>query len=236
MPFRNALILLVESNDRTVRSFAEYFRRQGLAVTTASGITEANHVLQDRKVSMMIVDWMLPDPGVLDFCAQTRKSYPLLPIILQTDPSDFTAQLDGFTNGVDDCWANNIPLSLYAAKSKAMLRRSIMRAASDEPIILGGTIVDLRTRSVVRGELYFRLKEKEYGIMRALVMEDGAPIRRELLLARIWGQEAPPVARTVDNYIVSLRRKIELDPANPRYLLTVPGVGYRLSRDVEFDL
>lgn len=64
-----------------------------------------------------------------------------------------------------------------------------------------------------------------------LALEDGAPVRRETLLARVWGYESAPVTRTVDNYIVALRRKLEIDPARPRYLVTVGGIGYRLNTD-----
>jgi DNA-binding response OmpR family regulator len=101
----------------------------------------------------------------------------------------------------------------------------------NDRIAFGDVTVDLHTRTVQRGEHVVELNDKEFGILRALLAEKGAPVRRQALLARVWGYESLPVTRTVDNYIVALRRKIEDDPTHPKYVLTVNGIGYRLHRD-----
>ena len=122
-------------------------------------------------------------------------------------------------------------MSLALAKAQAMLRKHSALSLSADRIRMGDIEVDFRTRLVHRSGQRIDLSEMEYGILRTLALEDGAPVRRETLLARVWGYESAPVTRTVDNYIVALRRKLEIDPARPRYLVTVGGIGYRLNTD-----
>lgn len=231
MLFRHSPILLVDDDARFRRAFVDYFRSHGLAVLEADSAESAMALMESRQVTMVVADWK---ESVIDgavFITRLRALHPMMPLVMQSARADIESQLNAYSSGADDYWVKPFPLSLAVAKSQALLRRSIMRTTSGEPLRLGETIVDLRTRTVVRDGITTALKEKEFGILRHLALQDGAPIQREHLLGLVWGYETMPVTRTIDNYIVSLRRKIEQDPANPRYLLTIPGVGYRLNRD-----
>ena len=231
MPFSSSPIVLVDDDERFRRSFVDYFRRHGLTVLEAGTVEEAESIIAERVVAMAIVDWKLPGTDGITLCTRLRLNYPQLPLILLTARADLDSQLEGFTYGIDDYWPKPYPLSLAAAKARSILRRALVHSTSEDPFMLGNVTIDLRRRVIIRNNNVYAMKDKEYGILRVLAMEDGAPVRRETLLSRVWGYDALPVTRTVDNYIVSLRRKIEEDVRSPRYLLTVGGVGYRLNKD-----
>ncbi|MEY3385495.1 MAG: hypothetical protein RIR53_306 [Bacteroidota bacterium] len=231
MPATILPVLLIENDDRLRRSFLEYFRRHGLSIVEAVDIDDADAVLSNTQVGMAIVDGDLPGADGASSCGRLRSANPMLPIVLMTHRVDLDSQLKGFTYGIDDYWQKPFPLSLAVAKSRALLRRISVQPASHDPFCLGSTLVDMHKRVIVRQGNVIPLKSKEYGILLTLIEAEGGPVRRDALLASVWGYRSTPVTRSVDNYIVSLRQKIEDDPRNPRYLITVGRVGYRLNRD-----
>lgn len=228
---RDYTILLVEDDERMRRSYADYFRHHGHRVIEAGSAEEASEITVGSYYDLAIVDWSLPGIDGVTFCTKLRGMRQDLPIVLLTGRADLDSQLEGFTYGVDDYWPKPFPLSLALVKIQALLRRHQQNSVPNDRIAFGDVIVDLHTRTVHRGEHVVELSDKEFGILRALLAEKGAPVRRQALLARVWGYESLPVTRTVDNYIVALRRKIEDDPTHPKYVLTVNGIGYRLHRD-----
>jgi len=228
---RDYTVLLIEDDVRMRRSYADYFRHHGHRVLEAGSAEEAAEITESNHFDLAIVDWSLPGVDGVTFCTKLRSLRPDLPIVLLTGRADLDSQLEGYTYGVDDYWPKPFPLSLALVKIQALLRRHLQRAEPNDRIVLGDVVVDLHTRTVQRGDHIVELSEKEFGILRALLAEKGAPVRRQALLARVWGYESLPVTRTVDNYIVALRRKIEDDPTHPKYVLTVNGIGYRLHRE-----
>ncbi|MBU3700117.1 MAG: response regulator transcription factor [Candidatus Kapabacteria bacterium] len=224
-------VLLIENDDRLRRSFLDYFRRHGLSIVEAVDIDDAEAVLSKTRVGMAILDGDIPGPDSALSCHRLRSAHPMLPIVLMTNRADLDSQLKGFTFGIDDYWQKPFPLSLAVAKSRALLRRLTVQPNSLDPFYLGSTLVDLHKRVIVRRGTVIPLKSKEHGILQILSAAESGPVRRDALLASVWGYNSVPVTRTVDNYIVSLRQKIEEDPRNPCYLITVGRVGYRLNRD-----
>lgn len=233
MLFRNSLILLVDEDARFRRAFVDYFHRHGMVVLEADDIDMAMSIMQTRHANMVISDWNLPVAEGPNLVERVHALHPLTPVVLLSARADIESQLTAFNSGADDYWVKPLPLSLAVAKCQALLRRSVLRTTTEDPIQLGSAILDLRTRTIARAGHVSQLKEKEYGILRHLALQDGAPLRRETLLGLVWGHDSMPIARTVDNYIVSLRRKLEADPENPEFLITVPGVGYRLLREAK---
>lgn len=230
MPFRNLPILLVDSDDRFRRTIVDYFRHHGFLIIEVASIDEADTIIRERSIDMVILDWNLPGSDGVSFCSRLRSQFPQIPIVIMTDRSDLDAQLEAYMYEVDDYWPKPYPMSLAVAKTRSILRRIKTLSTSDDPFVLGDVTIDLRKRVIIRNGEATLLGDKEYGILRALALEDGAPVRRETLLARVWGFDSLPVSRTIDNYIVALRRKIEEDPSQPQFLLTVGGIGYRLLR------
>ncbi len=228
---RSLSILLVDDDERFRRSFMEYFRKHGLKIVEVGSSEEAEKLIAQSHIDLAIIDWTLPGTDGVELCSKLRTLYPEMPLVILTGRADLDSQLEGFTYGADDYWTKPFPMSLALAKVQAMLRKHNALTLRSDRIRMGDVEVDFRTRLVYRKGQRVDLSEKEYGILRTLALEDGAPVRRETLLARVWGYDSVPVTRTVDNYIVALRRKLEDDPARPQYLVTVGGIGYRLNTD-----
>ena len=231
MEERGLLIMLVDDDERFRRSFCEYFKKHGLKIVDVGSAEEGEKVVDSTHIDLAIIDWKLPGTDGVELCSKLRTTHPEMPLVILTGRADLDSQLEGYTYGADDYWTKPFPMSLALAKSQAMLRKHVALTLRADRIRMGEVEVDFRTRTVHRNGQRVDLSEKEYGILRTLALEDGAPVRRETLLARVWGYDAVPVTRTVDNYIVNLRRKLEDDPARPRYLVTVGGIGYRLVSD-----
>ncbi|MEN9796142.1 MAG: hypothetical protein RLZZ150_1119 [Bacteroidota bacterium] len=231
MDERGMSIMLVDDDERYRRSFSEYFRKHGLKIVEVGSAEEAEKVVSHSHVDLAIIDWTLPDTDGVQLCSKLRTLYPEMPLVILTGRVDLDSQLEGYTYGADDYWTKPFPMSLALAKAQAMLRKHTALTLRADRIRMGDIEVDFRTRLVHKNGKRVDLSEKEYGILRTLALEDGAPVRRETLLARVWGYDSVPVTRTVDNYIVALRRKLEIDPARPQYLVTVGGIGYRLNTD-----
>lgn len=233
MQDRNAFVMVVDDDDRFRASISDYYRQYDYRVLEAASGEEALQIVQNGHVDIAIIDWMMPGINGLTLAATLRSMAPNMPIVMLTGKSDLDSQLEGFMYGIDDYWVKPFPLSLSIAKVQALLRRRDSEHPTDEVFSLGNATIDMRKRSITKNGVVHQLKDKEYGILRVLVSEQGAPVRRQSILARVWGYESLPITRTVDNYIVELRRKIEDDPRDPKYIVTVSGLGYRLVREGE---
>ena len=231
MSEHNAFVMIVDDDAPFRSSIADYFRQHDFRVLEAASGEEALQVAQNGHIDVAIIDWLMPGINGLTLAATLRSLAPNLPIVMLTGRSDLDSQLEGFMYGIDDYWVKPFPLSLSIAKVQALLRRKESEVPTDELITLGTAVIDMRRRTITKNGQVHHMKDKEYGILRVLVAEQGAPVRRQSILARVWGYETLPITRTVDNYIVELRRKIEDDPRNPRYITTVSGLGYRLVRE-----
>lgn len=233
MQDRNAFVLIVDDDELFRASISDYYRQYDYRVLEGSSGEEALQIVQNGHVDVAIIDWMMPGINGLTLAATLRSLAPNLPIVMLTGRADLDSQLEGFMYGIDDYWVKPFPLSLSIAKVQALLRRRDAESSPDEVFSLGTATIDMRKRSITKDGKVYQLKDKEFGILRVLVSEQGAPVRRQSILARVWGYETLPITRTVDNYIVDLRRKIEDDPRDPKYIVTVSGLGYRLIRELE---
>ncbi|MBU3679773.1 MAG: response regulator transcription factor [Candidatus Kapabacteria bacterium] len=221
-------ILVVSSDEAYRRTMAEAFRASDIQVVEASTPSGARGILGERDVAMIVADWSFFGNDVTATCTRLRIAHPKLVIVLHSERSDVQSQVDGYAHGVDDYWPKPQSFDLLIAKSRALLRRCSQEAMIEQPLVLGRARIDLLRRTITRGSVVHTLSEKEYGILCVLRLEHGSPVRRETLMARVWGTDVMSNSRTVDNYILALRRKIEVHHGNPKYLLTVPGIGYRL--------
>lgn len=178
---------------------------------------------------VLILDLRLPDGDGDRLCAELRSRGMTQPMVLLTGESELDSQVEGLEKGADEYWTKPIAVRLFESRLAALVRRCRRVEAAAESILeIGGLRVDFARRAASRDEKDVSFKAKEIDLLEALWRARGAPVSRAGLLARVWKYEHVPNSRTVDNHVVGLRRKIEADPARPRFLQTVPGVGYRL--------
>jgi DNA-binding response OmpR family regulator len=151
-----------------------------------------------------------------------------MPVLMLTAKGQVDDRVEGLDSGADDYLVKPFSLRELLARVRALLRRKEREQAIGNEIVIGGANIDFGKRLLTRGVERFDLSEKELGMLRLLAAEAGETVSREKFLDVVWGYHAYPSTRTVDNFIAALRTKLEQDPANPRHLVTVRGVGYRL--------
>jgi len=175
----------------------------------------------------VLLDVMLPEMDGFDVCRQIRENGGRMPILMLTAPSHEIDVVRGLELGADGYIRKPFGVRELLARIKAALRRTSLGPAATSRIQIGAAEVDLARGQVIREGQIYTLGHYEIGILRILVDRPECHVSRADLLEQIWGAASFPTDRTVDNHIVSLRRKIESDPRKPRHLLTVHGVGYK---------
>jgi DNA-binding response OmpR family regulator len=224
-------LLLVEDERHLADTIAFNLEAEGYQVRVAPTIAAARAALQVRTPDLIILDAMLPDGDGFRLCTDLRAAGDHTPVLMLTARSSRDDIVEGLSSGADDYLAKPFDLDELLGRIAAQLRRRrwSQRSAS-EHVCLGPHRVDLRTGIVtVEGQQSTRLGDMEIRLLRYLANNPGQDLDRTRILAAVWN--LPPDrarSRTLDTHIARLRKRLEADPANPRHLLTVHGVGYRL--------
>jgi DNA-binding response OmpR family regulator len=226
MTFR---LLLVE-DDRTMRTaLTDAFVGEGHAVETAADGHEARAALRSQRFDLVILDVMLPGPSGLELLRELRQRDADTPVLLLTARGEEGDKVLGLELGADDYVTKPFSLRELLARVKAMLRRRERpQAAGVQQFLLGTARIDLAAFTIERDGVVHTLSPKEAGMLSLLRQHGGRAVSRALFLKEVWGGDQFVGDRTIDTHMLNLRQKVELDPKQPRFLLTVHGVGYRL--------
>ncbi len=227
--------ILVVDDDMRLRSLLQRFLADHhFVVTTADGAAAARSRLPVLAFDLMILDVMMPGETGLEFARHLRAdsaAYHNLPILLLTARSETSDRIDGLEAGADDYLAKPFEPRELLLRINAILRRTVKPAAprvTDAEIRLGKWRFDSARDALISGDITVRLTEMEASLLRVLAAEPGVAITREQLAERSKGTVND---RTIDVQITRLRRKIEPDAKNPRYIITIRGEGYMLVPD-----
>jgi two-component system alkaline phosphatase synthesis response regulator PhoP len=234
-----APVLVVEDDPHLAAGVMENLRAEGYAVTAASDGEQALDWLAGHECALIILDVMLPGADGLSVCRTLRSRGNTTPVLFLTARGDPADRVRGLEAGGDDYLAKPFHLQEFLLRVRAILRRwewyrSVSATTATAVLRFGGNEVDFRAfraRSW-NGEPQ-ELTEKEAMILKVLAEHAGQIVSREDLLERVWGYDVFPSTRTVDNFILRLRKRFERDPAAPRHFLTVWGVGYRFLSEGE---
>jgi DNA-binding response OmpR family regulator len=220
--------LLVVDDERAmadaIRDNLEY---EGYQVDCAYGGQQALDCLMGNKYALVVLDIMMPGIDGFEVLSTLRKSNDATPVIFLTARSAEADKLRGFGLGIDDYVVKPFSVLELMARVKAVLGRTAP-GTDLKQISIGNARIDFAKLTVESDENIEELSRYEAGILRLLASEPGRIFSRDELLDHIWGMEAFPSNRTIDNYIVKLRQKIELDPKNPKHLISIYGKGYKL--------
>jgi DNA-binding response OmpR family regulator len=179
---------------------------------------------------LLLLDLMLPGMGGLEVLRRLKAAHAHVPVIVLTARSDEADRVRGLDMGADDYVSKPFSLKELLARVRAQLRAHAARDGGGhdgEVVRFDDVEIDLRRRVIRRSGREHRLTTHEAGVLTYLVAHQGTDITREELMVRVWGYPSATHSRTVDNQILKLRKKIEDEPADPRHILTVHGVGYR---------
>jgi DNA-binding response OmpR family regulator len=222
-------ILLVDDEDSVQKLLAYPLEREGFRVLQARDGEEALDRFASERVDLVVLDVMLPKLDGLEVCKRLRAESEV-PIIMLTARDDELDKVLGLELGADDYITKPFSIREFRSRVRALLRRASVprRPATDGEVIVSGAMtIDLARRTVdVRGAAA-QLTYVEFELLRTLAANPGRVYSRRMLLEALWGGADYREPRTIDVHVRHLREKLELDPADPDYILTVRGVGYR---------
>jgi len=225
---KTGTVLIIE-DDRSLREgLAMNFHLQGYTVLTATDGEEGMSKAFDARVDIIILDIMLPVYSGLEILSELREKKKSVPVLVLSARGTTDNKIESLQMGADDYVTKPFDLRELIARAEVMLRRSRAENAGREKLRFGEVVVDLDERRVMVKGKEVALSRKEFDLLCLLAGSPGRPFTRDTILDRVWGWGFDGTARTVDNFIVSLRKKIESDPAKPRHIQTVRQVGYRL--------
>ncbi|MGV3531702.1 MAG: response regulator transcription factor [Chthoniobacteraceae bacterium] len=221
-------ILLIEDEMPLRTALTDLLQASGYHVITACDGQAGLERATAEKIDLLLLDVMLPKLDGYRLCAEVRRVSPALPILMITAKGRVDDRVNGLDSGADDYLVKPFSSLEFLARIRALLRRTERARMAVNSITLGDVSVDFEKQLCTRGSERVLLTSREYAVLKLLAEHAGRPVTREQFLETVWGYNAYPTTRTVDNQILSLRTKLEPDPANPRHLITVHGVGYRL--------
>jgi len=222
------IILIVEDDAAMRTGLQDNLEIEGYRVVTAATVRDGLKTALREKPDLVLLDLMLPDGDGIQLCKQLRAMGIEQPIVMLTARGQEMDKVSGLEGGADDYIVKPFSLRELLARVHAHLRRRGGGGVTDGPVSVGVAQVDFKRHVLTRNGDALDVSAKELDLLRYLVAHRGQVVSRDTLLAQIWGHQREIATRTVDNFIVRLRKKIEMDPTEPKYLLTVHGSGYKL--------
>jgi len=222
-------ILIVEDEATMAEVVGRYMQREGYSVRHVADGARAMAAVDSFHPDLVVLDVMLPNRDGLEICRELRATHGATPVIMLTARGEETDKILGLGLGADDYVTKPFSPGELVARVKAVLRRTTATAepTPSETITAGDLRIDLATRRVLRGDASLDLTAKEFDLLAHMAAHPGRVYTRESLLRDVWGYDFYGDDSTVTVHVRRLREKLELDPAKPRYLTTVWGVGYR---------
>ncbi|HEY8259438.1 MAG TPA: response regulator transcription factor [Gemmatimonadales bacterium] len=221
-----ARVLIVEDNPNLAYGLRTNLAFEGHAVEVAEDGPTGLRLGRERKHELIVLDLMLPVMDGFEVLQSLRADGVETPVLVLTARGDEADKVRGLRNGADDYVTKPFALRELLARVAALLRRA---TASPAPRAFGNVVVDPATHVVTRRGVPVGLRPKEYDLLQALLRRNGRVATRSELLREVWGYHESVLSRTLDTHVGELRRKLEEDPARPRYILTVRKTGYQLA-------
>jgi len=220
-------ILIIEDEPDLLRGLELNLKAEGYVVLTASrGDTGLEQALRERP-ELVLLDIMLPGMSGLDVCRELRAKGFDAPIIMLTARAEEVDRVVGLEIGADDYVTKPFGIRELLARIRVRLRRHAPATIGDSKLRFGEIEVDFERHEALRNGQRVDLTGKEFEVLRLLASHRGEIVTRDRLLDEVWGYETYPTTRTVDNHILRLRQKLEEDPGDPRYILSIYGEGYK---------
>jgi DNA-binding response OmpR family regulator len=229
-------ILIIEDDVSILNGLKDVLTFKSYDVLTATDGASGYEVAVEKMPDLIILDIMLPKMDGFTLCKKLRDQGNMTPVLMLTARGEEPDKVQGLDIGADDYVTKPFSLPELLARVRALLRRRPREEKEKTPpdsLKLGNVFLDFRKYKALRAGQPMSLTPKEYGVLRCLASRFGDVVTRDELLDEVWGYEKFPTTRTVDNHLAQIRSKIEENPSDPRYLITVHGVGYKLVWDEE---
>jgi len=220
-------ILIVEDEPAMVQGLRDNFEYEGYEVISAGDGAAGLELALSEIPDLVVLDVMMPKLSGLDVCKQLKAKKPAIPIIMLTARGQEIDKVVGLELGADDYVTKPFSIRELMARVKAVLRRVSTQSPASEIYRFSDVEVNIRSNEVSRSGQPVELSSKEFALLAYFVAHPAETLSRDRLLDAVWGYENYPSTRTVDAHIVHLRQKLEPNPEEPRFILTVHGTGYK---------
>ncbi|MGQ1785779.1 MULTISPECIES: response regulator transcription factor [unclassified Saccharicrinis] len=223
-------ILVVEDEPDMVMGLKDNLEFEGYEVDVALDGEDGLSKILSSKYNLVLLDVMLPKLSGFDVCKKARKSNVQTPIIFLSAKGEELDKVIGLESGADDYITKPFSLRELSARIKAVIRRSStpVDKGNIAQVEIGNLKVDFSNYMAYAGTDQVKMSMKEYEVLNHLWQNKNRTVTRDNLLDAIWGYDFQPTTRTIDNFILKLRNKIEDNPNRPHIILTVHGIGYKL--------
>ena len=220
-------VLVVEDDVSILRGLLDNLKIEGYNVLSAIDGHQGLKLALKELPDMIILDIMLPGLNGYDICRKVKNKNPEIPIIMLTARGKEIDKIAGLDLGADDYVTKPFSLPELMARIRAVFRRYNKNQADPDKYSFGNVVLDFKKYQAFVGKKEVKLCSREFAIIKYLIDHAEEVVNRYDLLEEVWGYESVPTTRTVDNYILDLRKKLEDKPSHPKHIISVRGAGYK---------
>ena len=220
-------ILLVEDDESILFGLQDILEGEGYQISTASNGIDGLKLAAEKSIDLLVLDIMLPGMNGLEICKRIKKEKLTLPIVMLTAKSSEMDKISGLDYGADDYITKPFSLSELLARIRAILRRAYPEENILKNYTFGNVNLDFIKMEAFVNDKAVKFTRKEFAILAYFINREGEVVHRHDLLNNIWGYDKIPTTRTVDTFILEIRKKIEKIPSTPTHIISISGVGYR---------
>ncbi len=226
----NKTILIIEDNRGIQMSLMDELEAEGYRVFTAEDGNEGLTLVNEKDPDLLILDIMLPGLDGYEVCKKLRSEGNTIPIIMLTVKDKEIDKVLGLELGADDYVTKPFSVRELSARVKTIFRRLEEYSGESSGCIIGETSLDFRKYEATRRGVNIEFTPLEFQLLRFFAKNRGTVLTRDQLLDQVWGEENVVISlRTIDSHMASIRKKLEEDPSNPKFIINIRGVGYKLA-------
>lgn len=221
-------ILIIEDDPAILKGLCISLEEEHYQVFTSDDGQDGYQLAQEERFDLIILDLMLPEKNGQEICRELRWQGNKTPIIMLTSKKEESDKVLGLELGADDYVTKPFSVRELQARVRALLRRtSSIDEVCQDSCCFGSVKINFKKHEAIKNDQPIKLSGKEFEILRFFIDHEQEVVRRDMLLNEVWGYDIFPTTRTVDTFILNLRKKIEDDPAHPKHLITVHRTGYK---------
>ena len=220
-------ILIIEDDPAITKGLSDVLTEEHYEVVTEEDGEKGFKFAQNENIALIILDLLLPSKNGIEICTDLRKKGINTPILMLTSKKEEMDKVLGLEVGADDYVTKPFSVRELLARVKALLRRKNEITKDIEDYSFGSVQIDFKKQTAAKKNRLIELSTTEFKILKFFIEHEGEVVTRDNLLDKVWGYDVFPTSRTVDNYILAIRKQIEDDPSAPKHLITVPKAGYK---------
>lgn len=223
------VILIIEDDISILRGLKDNLEYEGYSVVTETNGKKGLILALNKKIDLILLDIMLPGMNGYEICRKIKKEKPELPVIMITARGSEMDKVSGLDIGADDYVTKPFSVPELMARIRAAFRRISQTHPVQDQYTFGNVILDFKKYKAYRDKQEITLSAKEFAILEYFIKHEGEVVHRHDLLNEVWDYKSMPVTRTVDNFVLKLRKKLEENPSKPKHIVSVKGIGYRFN-------